>query len=428
MKKSVSLLLTVLMAMSIITVAATSVSAAETAKVNNVNCYVGNTVVYKYLLQTPGKAEDFQGHLEYTDGLKLSKVTLADASGDMEDGQKGVMVNTAISNNVYYSGVNITDGYDYTTKSAFITAEFTVEKAGDQTVANKLEILSGSDGTQYVDDYKAIDSVVTSDETTVTPVDATSVTLDTTAKTVYTGAKFTINATVAPELAAATNEVKWTSSNETVATVDNGVVTAKKAGTANIIASVGSVSATCKVTVKQHVTSVKLNATSKTLYNGKSTTLKATVYPTNASVKTVKWTSSNTRVATVNAKGYVLAKAPGKATITVKTTDQGKTAKCVITVKAQKATKVSVNCKKTVSLAKKGAKVTIKATVAPTNTYNKTINVTNSNKKVVKVSATKITSGKTVRVTALKKGSSNVKFTAADGSKKSTTVKVKVKK
>ena len=45
MKKSVSLLLTVLMAMSIITVAATSVSAAETAKENNKDCYVGQKVV-----------------------------------------------------------------------------------------------------------------------------------------------------------------------------------------------------------------------------------------------------------------------------------------------------------------------------------------------------------------------------------------------
>ena len=71
MKKSVSLLLTVLMAMSVITVAATSVSAAETAKVNNENCYVGQKVSYTYFLQAPGKAEDFQGHLEYTDGLKL---------------------------------------------------------------------------------------------------------------------------------------------------------------------------------------------------------------------------------------------------------------------------------------------------------------------------------------------------------------------
>lgn len=49
-------------------------------------------------------------------------------------------------------------------KSAFITAEFLVEKSGDQTVANKLEILSGSNGTQYVEDYKAIEGVQSSEK------------------------------------------------------------------------------------------------------------------------------------------------------------------------------------------------------------------------------------------------------------------------
>lgn len=428
MKKSVSLLLTVLMAMSIITVAATSVSAAETAKVNDKDCYVGQRVVYTYFLQAPGKAEDFQGQLEYTDGLSLEKVEISDASGVMIDGEKGVMVNTAISNNVYYSGVNINEGYDYTTNSAFITAEFLVEKSGDQTVANKLEILSGSNGTQYVEDYKAIEGVQSSDETTVQPVDAESVKLNVTAKTVYTGSKFTLKATVTPELASATNDVDWSSSKEAVATVDNGVVTAKKAGSAVITAKVGAVTATCKVTVRQHVTSVKLNAKSKVLYNGKATTLKATVSPSNASNKAVTWKTSNSKVATVNAKGIVTAKKPGNAYITVTTKDSKKTARCKVTVKAQKAKKVTVNVKKSISLQKKGKSVNIKATVSPSNTYNKAITVSNSKKKVVKVSASKIRSGKTVKVTALKKGSSNIKFTAADGSRKSTTVKVTVKK
>ena len=385
MKKSVSLLLTVLMAMSIITVAATSVSAAETAKVNDKDCYVGQKVVYTYFLQAPGKAEDFQGQLEYTDGLSLEKVEISDASGVMIDGEKGVMVNTAISNNVYYSGVNINEGYDYTTKSAFITAEFLVEKSGDQTVANKLEILSGSNGTQYVEDYKAIEGVQSSDETTVQPVDAESVKLNVTAKTVYAGSKFTLKATVTPELASATNDVDWSSSKEAVATVDNGVVTAKKAGSAVITAKVGAVTATCKVTVRQHVTSVKLNATRKVLYNGKATTLKATVYPSNASNKAVTWKTSNSKVATVNAKGVVRAKKPGYAYITVTTKDSKKTARCKVTVKAQKATKVTVNVKKSISLQKKGKSVNIKATVSPSNTYNKAITVSNSKKKVVKV-------------------------------------------
>ena len=243
--------------------------------------------------------------------------------------------------------------------------------------------------------------------------------MNVTAKTVYTGSKFTLKATVTPELASATNDVDWSSSKEAVATVDNGVVTAKKAGSAVITAKVGAVTATCKVTVRQHVTSVKLNATRKVLYNGKATTLKATVYPSNASNKAVTWKTSNSKVATVNAKGVVRAKKPGYAYITVTTKDSKKTARCKVTVKAQK---------KSISLQKKGKSVNIKATVSPSNTYNKAITVSNSKKKVVKVSTSKIRSGKTVKVTALKKGSSKIKFTAADGSRKSTTVKVTVKK
>jgi len=93
-----------------------------------------------------------------------------------------------------------------------------------------------------------------------------------------------------------------------------------------------------KVTVP--VTSVKLNASSKTLAVGGTTTLTPTVSPSNATNKTITWKSSNTAVATVDSNGKVTAKAPGKATITVTTVDGGKTATCVITVKPKTPTSV----------------------------------------------------------------------------------------
>lgn len=62
--------------------------------------------------------------------------------------------------------------------------------------------------------------------------------------------------------------------------------------------------------------------------------LKATVGPKSAGNKTVKWTSSNKKVATVSASGLVTAKKKGKVTITVKAKDGSKKfAKCTITVK-----------------------------------------------------------------------------------------------
>lgn len=78
-------------------------------------------------------------------------------------------------------------------------------------------------------------------------------------------------------------------------------------------------------------TSVALNKTTLTLDTGKTSTLKATVYPSNASNKKCTWRSSNTSVATVDGNGKVTAKASGTATITVKTSN-GKTATCKVTV------------------------------------------------------------------------------------------------
>ena len=91
-------------------------------------------------------------------------------------------------------------------------------------------------------------------------------------------------------------------------------------------------------TVVQRVTSVKLNRKSVTLKakgkaKQKTCTLKATVNPSNANVKTVTYKSSNSKVATVNSKGKVIAKKKGRATVTVTTRDGRKTAKCTIIVK-----------------------------------------------------------------------------------------------
>lgn len=77
------------------------------------------------------------------------------------------------------------------------------------------------------------------------------------------------------------------------------------------------------------VAEVKLNKTKLSLAKGSSETLKATVTLSN---KEVTWTSSNNKVVTVDKNGKVKAIAPGTATITVKTKDKGKTAKCTVTV------------------------------------------------------------------------------------------------
>lgn len=81
-----------------------------------------------------------------------------------------------------------------------------------------------------------------------------------------------------------------------------------------------------------HVTGVSLSPSSLQLVSGESSQLTATVTPANASNPAVKWSSSDTSVATVDNSGLVTAVAPGTATITAETYDGGLTASCAVTV------------------------------------------------------------------------------------------------
>ena len=84
---------------------------------------------------------------------------------------------------------------------------------------------------------------------------------------------------------------------------------------------------------EKKVSSVSLNKTSATVRQGKTLTLKATVSPADASNRALKWTSSNTKVATVNSSGKVTAKNGGTAVIKATAKDgSGKSASCKITV------------------------------------------------------------------------------------------------
>ena len=170
----------------------------------------------------------------------------------------------------------------------------------------------------------------------------TSVVLNKKFVTLLNGRSINVNAKITPSNAT-NKKLKWTTSNSKVAVVNSqGKITAKGKGVATIKATAldGSKKyATCKVTVKQPVTSVKLNKKSVTLKvkgnaKQKTVTLTATVSPSNAYVKTVTWKSSNSKVATVNSKGKVTAKKRGACYIIATAKDGSKKyAKCKIIVR-----------------------------------------------------------------------------------------------
>ena len=163
---------------------------------------------------------------------------------------------------------------------------------------------------------------------------ATSITLDKTELELTEGESATLAATVAPENVTDPT-VRWASSDEAVATVDGGVVTAVSPGTATVTATCGSVSAECAITVLKKVipvSGITLDKTVLELAEGESADLTATVAPEDATDKTVTWSSSNEAVATVSADGLVKAVAGGEATITAAAGDC--TATCKVTVAA----------------------------------------------------------------------------------------------
>ena len=149
----------------------------------------------------------------------------------------------------------------------------------------------------------------------------------------HVGDKKTLTATVWPA-STGTGSLSWTSSNNSVATVDaNGKVTAVALGTANITASQNGMSATCVITVA----GISLNKTSTKILIGGTEQLTATVYPS----ASYTWTSSNPAVATVSSTGLVTAVAKGTTTITVTTEDGGYTASCTVRVGVRKTVTTS---------------------------------------------------------------------------------------
>ena len=162
-----------------------------------------------------------------------------------------------------------------------------------------------------------------------------SVELDKTDLELEEGESATLKATVKPD-DATDKTVVWTTSDASVASVEEGLVTALKEGSATITATSGEKSASCKVTVKRKVIfveSVELNKSELELVEGETETLVATVKPDNATDSSISWSSSDSTVAAVSASGEVLAVAAGTAVVTVTTTDGGKTASCSVTVK-----------------------------------------------------------------------------------------------
>ena len=162
------------------------------------------------------------------------------------------------------------------------------------------------------------------------------------------------------------------------------------------------------------VSSISVNPTSLTLEEGETSNISATVSPSNASEKTVTWSSSSTAVATVK-EGVVTAVKEGSATITAKA--GGKTATCAVTVKAKFVAVTSISLDQTSLEMTEGEEISLTATVKPDNATDKAVTWTSDKTDVATVEDGKIT--------AVKEGTATITAKAGD---KTATCKVTVKK
>lgn len=368
MRKVVSILLAVLMLTAMGTVAVTSASAEETATVNGVVANVGDTVTIDYFVKSDCIWEDFQGHVTYDyDGLQLE-------SFEMPDLTTGIMTNTLNKGLVYYTGVDINSNYKFYNEVNFYRIKFTVRQTGNYVVNNVWVVADGNNVDMIVDDGVILNParLITREVVTATPKPTETTTTTTVPKT----------------------------SNNTEPSSTTPTVTSSTPSPSTPVA----------------VSGVALNKKVATINVGKKVTVKATVTPANADNKTLVWTSSNKKIATVS-NGVVKGVKAGRVIITAKTTDGSNiSATCTVTVK-QPVTRISLSKKATMYT---GKKLTLKAKVNPANASNKALTWKSSNTKIAKVASNGV-------VTGVKAGTVKITATAKDGSRKSATCTVTVR-
>ena len=221
----------------------------------------------------------------------------------------------------------------------------------------------------------------------------TSLTLNKSELALNVGEEETLTVTGAPSNA--TNKtLAWKSSNPEVASVNSsGKVIAASKGTAVIRADSTDGSGkyvSCVVTVNNiQVLNVSLDKSSLDLSEGDTASIVATVYPANVTNKTLKWTSSNSSVASVDSKGNIVAGGiKGYAIITATATDgSGKFAECVVLSKPKiHVTGLTINYGASLDLLANDSTY-LKATVLPANATAQTVTWATSNAAIATVDA-----------------------------------------
>ncbi|WP_395014443.1 glycosyl hydrolase family 95 catalytic domain-containing protein, partial [Robinsoniella peoriensis] len=260
-------------------------------------------------------------------------------------------------------------------------------------------------------------------QTVTDPTAVTGVRLTPNEVTLVEETTATLTAAVIPSNATNKN-VTWSSSDEEVATVVNGVVNALKPGNATITVTTadGNKTAQCAVTVTEKevipVSAITVSPKDATVKTGASVTLTGEIQPENASNQNMIWTSDNEGVATV-AGGVVTGVAEGTATITV-TSAENDTIRDTATITVENGEPEIVEVE-SVSVEPAALSLTeeetrnLAHTITPSNATNQNVSWSSDNEAVATVSQAGV-------VTAIKEGTANITVTTESNNKTATCI------
>lgn len=238
-------------------------------------------------------------------------------------------------------------------------------------------------------------------------VDVESININKSQYDIIVGESKTIDVTILPEKATY-KDLYWTIEDNSIASINNGVITGLKTGTTKVIATTTdgtNLSATCTISVTNPVNSVSLNKSEIQLEAGETETLTATYTPLNADDVTITWKSLNSDIAVVN-NGEVKAIAVGETEI-VATSVNNIEARCKIVVKPTLVTSITVN-KHSLAL-NTGDSEILTVSILPTKATYKTVTWKSNNEQVAIVDS----NGK---VSAKGNGTATISVSTIDGS------------
>ena len=256
----------------------------------------------------------------------ITGITLNKKSLELERGEKSKVTATILPSNA--------DGDK--------TVKWSSNKTSVATVSSDGTITAVAKGNATITATTSNGKTATCSVTVGVPLKSISFENGIKEKTLNKGENFNLKVIYNPEDTDASKTITWSSTDTSVAKVENGKVTAVGIGETTITAtSSNGKKAECKVKVVNPLVSISIKDSTSIQY-GQTEKLVVTYNPEDTTDdKTITWESSDKNIAEISADGTITAKNVGTATITAKTTT-GKTANCVVTVLPVELNSISI--------------------------------------------------------------------------------------